>query len=147
MQVDLFTIGYTKSTAERFFDRLTAAGVRRLADVRSSNRSQLAGFAKVPDLAFFLDRVAGIEYRHEPLLTPPLEMMRAYRDGILRWEDYEAGFRRLLAERDAAQNCDPSAFDRACLLCSEPVADRCHRRVAAEYLKENWPVAVSITHL
>ena len=42
----LFTIGFTKSSAESFFTRLQTAGVERLIDVRLHNVSQLAGFAK-----------------------------------------------------------------------------------------------------
>lgn len=32
--MEIYTIGFTQTTAERFFGRLKAAGVRRLLDVR-----------------------------------------------------------------------------------------------------------------
>ncbi len=48
------TIGFTQSTAEHFFERLIGAGVRKVVDVRLHNTSQLAGFAKAEDLAWFL---------------------------------------------------------------------------------------------
>ena len=44
--MEIYTIGFTQSTAEHFFGRLANAGVGRLLDVRLNNRSQLAGFAK-----------------------------------------------------------------------------------------------------
>lgn len=147
MTVDLFTIGTTKSTAERFFGRLAKAGVRTVVDIRTSNRSQLAGFAKMPDLAFFLERVAGIVYRAEPLLVPPLEMMRAYRQGTLSWNNYRRDYRALLSDRPIAGRLGPEDFDHACLLCSEASAERCHRGIAAAYLEELWPGAVKTTHL
>ncbi len=147
MQITLFTIGYTKSTAEHFFARLSRAGVRRLIDIRASNRSQLAGFAKMPDLAFFLKSIAGIAYHAEPVLVPPVEMMRDYRKGLLGWEDYQAQYLALLAARGAGTELAPEGFDRGCLLCSEPVADHCHRRLAAEYLQSSWPGGARIVHL
>ena len=51
----LFTIGFTKTTAEGFFSRLSKAKVRKLIDVRLNNVSQLAGFAKKGDLKFFAE--------------------------------------------------------------------------------------------
>jgi uncharacterized protein (DUF488 family) len=66
----VFTIGFTETTAEAFFERLFAHGVKRVIDVRLRNRSQLAGFAKAIDLAWFLNRLGGIGYLHEPLLAP-----------------------------------------------------------------------------
>jgi uncharacterized protein (DUF488 family) len=48
--VEIYTIGFTQTTAEHFFGRLKAAGIRRLLDVRLNNSSQLAGFAKAKDL-------------------------------------------------------------------------------------------------
>jgi uncharacterized protein (DUF488 family) len=55
------TIGFTKTTAEGFFERLLNAGVKKVMDVRLHNTSQLAGFAKADDLAYFLKRVGGIQ--------------------------------------------------------------------------------------
>ena len=66
----VYTIGFTKSSAEHFFDRLMVAGVRRVIDVRLNNTSQLSAFAKSKDLEYFLRALANIEYVHEPLLAP-----------------------------------------------------------------------------
>jgi uncharacterized protein (DUF488 family) len=35
--VEIYTIGFTQTTAEHFFGRLRAAGVQRLLDVRLNN--------------------------------------------------------------------------------------------------------------
>ncbi|GAB6051489.1 hypothetical protein JCM17960_03090 [Magnetospira thiophila] len=146
-KIQLFTIGYTKSTAEGFFSRLRDALVTEVVDIRVSNTSQLAGFAKMPDLAFFLDRVGGIGYRFEPLLAPPLQMMRAYRNKELTWATYRTAYLDLLTERGAAMALNPEHFDGACLLCSESTPDQCHRRLAAEYLQYHWSRQVEICHL
>jgi hypothetical protein len=44
--VEIYIIGFTQTTAEGFFTRLTDARIERLLDVRLNNSSQLAGFAK-----------------------------------------------------------------------------------------------------
>ena len=53
----LFTIGFTKKNAQRFFEALRKSGAKRVVDVRLNNVSQLAGFAKRDDLAYFLKEV------------------------------------------------------------------------------------------
>lgn len=60
--MDIYTIGFTQTTAEHFFDRLKTADVGRLLDVRLNNSSQLAGFAKARDLPFFLRELMGATY-------------------------------------------------------------------------------------
>jgi len=42
----LFTIGFTKKSAEEFFTHLQNAGVRRIVDIRLSNTSQIAAEIK-----------------------------------------------------------------------------------------------------
>lgn len=141
----LLTIGFTKSSAESFFSRLREAGVRRVVDVRISNTSQLAGFAKRDDLAYFLREIGGIEYEHRLELAPTEELFKAYRGGG-EWEDLEAGYRALLAERAVETSIDPGDLDGAALLCSEAGPEHCHRRLAAEYLAAAWP-GVTVEHL
>ena len=51
--MEIYSIGFTKKTAQQFFGLLRGAGIKRLLDVRLNNVSQLAGFAKREDLAFF----------------------------------------------------------------------------------------------
>ena len=42
--------------------------MKRVVDVRLNNNSQLAGFSKKDDLAYFLQEIGGIEYFHLPNL-------------------------------------------------------------------------------
>jgi uncharacterized protein (DUF488 family) len=69
------TIGFAGKTAEQFFALLTEAGVKKLIDIRENRGGQLSGFAKYPDLAFFLQRIAGIAYTHAPCLAPNAECL------------------------------------------------------------------------
>ncbi|MCG8512174.1 MAG: DUF488 domain-containing protein [Rhodospirillales bacterium] len=145
--MNLFTIGTTRTTAEAFFARLSAANVQSVVDVRLNRSSQLAGFAKMPDLAFFLRAVTGIPYRHEPLLAPTAKLFTAYKKEGGAWEDYVQGYTALLDSRDVGHRLAAMDFAGACLLCSEPAADNCHRRLAAEYLTSKWKCRVDIIHL
>jgi uncharacterized protein (DUF488 family) len=138
--VEIYTIGFTQTTAERFFDRLADAGVRRLLDVRLNNSSQLAGFAKAKDLPFFLRRLIGAEYRHEPLLAPTQELLDAYKKRQGDWHTYEQGFLELMQLRQIESKLSRSDFEiPTALLCSEATPDRCHRRLVCEYLGAHWP--------
>ena len=74
----LFTIGFTKKSAEIFFTRLCDAGVKRVIDIRLNNISQLAGFAKKDDLSYFLKTISAIEYVHMPELAPAKDILDAY---------------------------------------------------------------------
>jgi uncharacterized protein (DUF488 family) len=141
------TIGFTKSSAEHFFDRLLKAGVKKVVDVRLHNTSQLAGFAKADDLAYFLRKIGGIDYVHQPLLAPTDPMLKAYKKEKGDWRAYEQRFLGLMAERQIEKRFKPEMFDGACLLCSEDKPHHCHRRLVCEYLNEKWSGALSVTHL
>lgn len=146
--MELFTIGFTKTTAERFFGRLASAGVKRVVDVRLNNRSQLAGFAKRDDLKFFLRSIGNINYTHEPILAPTQDILDAYKKAKGSWETYENAFLALMRERRIERELSAELLEGACLLCSEHPARHCHRRLVAEYLNEAWPEAnLSIVHL
>ena len=142
----LCTIGFTKKTAEEFFSKLRAAGVRKIVDVRLSNTAQLAGFSKRDDLRFFMKEILGAEYVHLPILAPTQEMLDEYRKEKRGWEVYEKRFLELMREREIEKQLEPGMLDGGCLLCSEDKPHHCHRRLVAEYLKDKWG-GVEIEHL
>jgi uncharacterized protein (DUF488 family) len=138
MTSTIFTIGFTKKTAEQFFRLLQDAGVQRLIDIRENRGGQLAGFAKFPDIAFFLQRVLGIEYIHEPLLAPSPEIRQAYRK-TKDWPAYEKSFLELMEQRRVLDTLDPNQYEgKIALLCSEAGPEKCHRRLVAERLSQCW---------
>lgn len=146
-KANVSTIGFTKTSAEGFFERLLKAGVKRLVDVRLHNTSQLAGFAKADDLAYFLKRIGGIEYVHQPLLAPTDSMLKAYRKEKGDWNSYEQQFLALMSERHIESKFTAEAFDGTCLLCSEAKPHHCHRRLVCEYLDAKWGGVLSVRHL
>jgi uncharacterized protein (DUF488 family) len=138
--MEIHTIGFTQTTAERFFGRLKAAGIGRLLDVRLNNSSQLAGFAKAQDLPFFLRELLDASYEHDPRLAPTQELLDEYRKHKGGWEQYEHGFLELMAQRRIERSLSPADFELpTALLCSESTADRCHRRLVCQYLAGHWP--------
>lgn len=143
----IFTIGFTKTSAAHFFTRLRKAGVRSVIDVRLNNTSQLAGFAKAADLAFFLDAVGGIGYRHAPELAPDEAMLSAYRNRSIAWDEYSARFLDLMAARRIEETWRPPDLQSCCLLCSEARPERCHRRLVCEYLGARDPTSPEVRHL
>lgn len=144
---DLCTIGFTQTSAKGFFERLTAAGVRSVIDVRLHNTSQLAGFAKADDLAFFLGEIGGMTYRHEPLLAPSDDILKAFKRDKGDWRVFETSFLALMAERRIEARLRPEPFDGACLLCSEATPHHCHRRLVCEYLNGRWDGRLRVRHL
>jgi uncharacterized protein (DUF488 family) len=145
--VQVFTIGFTQTTAERFFDRLVQAGVKKVVDVPLHNTSQLAGFAKAEDLSYFLRRIGNIQYVHQPLLAPTDEMLKAFKKEKGDWGVYQGRFLQLMKERRIEERLRPEAFERTCLLCSEAKPHHCHRRLVCEYLNEKWGNTLAVQHL
>lgn len=142
----IYTIGFTKKSAAKFFGLLRGAGAQTLIDVRLNNVSQLAGFAKRDDLRFFLDELCGMGYVHRPDLAPTQPMLDDYRKNGIGWAAYEARFVELMEQRGVEKNGDPELFDGAVLLCSEDQPHHCHRRLVAEYLAQRWS-GVAVEHL
>ena len=137
--MEVFTIGFTQTTAADFFGKLRRYGIRRLVDVRLNNISQLAAFAKRDDLAFFLKELCGAEYLHEIRLAPTQEMLDAYKKQKGSWNVYASLFLDLMKDRRIETELNPDVFDvPTALLCSEPTADHCHRRLVLDYLQCKW---------
>jgi uncharacterized protein (DUF488 family) len=147
--VEIYTIGFTRRSAADFFGTLRDQDIRRLVDVRLHNVSQLAGFAKRDDLAYFLRELCGADYAPEPLLAPEAEMLDTYRSRQMSWEAYAQAFMSLMTRRqiESAVNVESWRTVPTVLLCSEPTAERCHRRLIVEYLRTHgWP-ELQATHL
>lgn len=145
--ITIFTIGFTKKSAEKFFNLLRDNHVKQLVDIRISNNSQLAGFAKGSDLAFFTKEICHIPYEHIVDFAPSKELLDSWHKGDVTWSDYEKQYTAMLNERNILKKYGIKKFDRACFLCSEDTPENCHRRLLAEYLKKHSTEDVKIVHL
>jgi uncharacterized protein (DUF488 family) len=143
----IYTIGFTKKSAERFFELLEENKIDRLIDIRLKPGGQLAGFAKQGDLAYFLRELIDCEYHHLDFLAPSEDILKTYRQDK-DWDRYERRFEALMDERDVLDRLDPALFieGTCCFLCSEDTPDQCHRRLVAERLARSWP-DVEVVHL
>lgn len=142
----IFTIGFTKKSAESFFTKLQRAGVSRLVDVRLNNISQLAGFAKRDDLRYFLRAICHIDYIHLAELAPTQRILDEYKKHNGDWSLYERQFMDLMTTRQIESKVTRELLEDACLLCSEDKPSNCHRRLVAEYLKGKWG-GIEIEHI
>ncbi len=142
----VWTIGFTKKTAQQFFTKLKQSGATRLVDVRLNNVSQLAGFTKRNDLEYFVRELSSMEYVHLPELAPTQEMLDAYKKDGGDWAEYERKFLALMRTREIEKTVSKEVIAAGCLLCSEDKPHHCHRRLVAEYLRDAWG-DVEINHL
>lgn len=131
---NIFTIGFTRKTAEEFFGLLEENGVKKVVDVRFNNRTQLLGFTKYPDIEYFLRNLSGIDYFHDLQFAPSLDLLNRYKKGVIGWDDYEEEFAELMNYRDIDNYIADNYFNAEdiCLLCTEFSPEYCHRRLVAE---------------
>jgi uncharacterized protein (DUF488 family) len=145
--MEIYSIGFTQKSASQFFGTLKANRIERLLDVRLNNTSQLSGFAKQADLAYFLREICGADYEHEPLLAPTQEILDAFKKQKGSWDIYTEAYLGLIRSRNVETMLSRESFSqKTVLLCSEATAEHCHRKLALEYLQEKW-CGVRITHL
>lgn len=144
----VYTIGFTRRTAEDFFETLRRAGVKRLLDVRLRNTSQMAIFARRQDLPYFLRELNGMDYEHQPMLSPTPELLDDWRGKRITWQQYEQVYADIMARRRPELTILPADFSvPTVLLCAEPTAEQCHRRLALEHLARAWNHPLDIVHL
>jgi uncharacterized protein (DUF488 family) len=143
----LYTIGFQRKPLSEFVRLLRENDVKAVIDIRLRNTSQLSGYAKREDLAFALREGFDISYEHRLELAPTDSIFDSFRQDK-DWNSYEESFRRLLGERRAEEAGREilSRYEAICLLCSEPAADHCHRRLVAEYWAEHIP-NLAVVHL
>jgi uncharacterized protein (DUF488 family) len=143
----LYTIGFTKKSAEKFFSLLKDNNVNCLLDIRLHPNGQLAGFTKQDDLAYFLSHLMNCEYQHLEVLAPADEILSDYRKDN-DWDQYVQRFEHLMDERDVPACLDRALFEnkQCCLLCSEATPEKCHRRLVAERIAQQWR-GTEIIHL
>ena len=143
----LYTIGFTKKTAQHFFTLLRDHHVQCLIDTRLHSNSQLSAFAKEDDLPYFLQNLADCTYQRMETLAPSDSLLKAYRQNH-DWQCYTQGYLALMQQRNIPMTLDRAFFQETscCFLCSEATPEQCHRRLLADLLAAAWQ-DVEIIHL
>ena len=144
----VYTIGFTKKTAEEFFTLLRNNDISLVVDVRLNNTSQLASFSKYPDIVFFLESICKIDYKHDLMFAPTALTLSKYKKKEIGWNEYVDDFSDTMNKRHIKDHIryNYSLSPNICLLCSEPVPTYCHRRLVADLFKEVFP-NINIIHL
>ena len=134
----IFTIGFTRRTAEDFFELLKFHGIKKIIDVRLNNTSQLLAFSKYPDIEYFTKKILHGEYFHDKKFAPSERILDAYKKKFISWDEYEEAFAALMNTRDIDKYILENYADAEnyCLLCTEPTAEYCHRRLVAEKIRD-----------
>ena len=141
----LFTIGYQGRSVPELIERLKAAHVERVVDVRDLPHSRRAGFSKTPLQEALTS--AGIEYEHVRDLGNPKPTRDRYKRG-----DVDGGAREYRAHLHNGSYpalvalAESLAGAKTCLLCFEHAHETCHRAVIAGAVAERLP-RVAIEHL
>ena len=145
--MDIYTMGFTQKNADNFFNTILDNKIEILVDVRLNNQSQLAGFTRGKDLAYFLRVICDCDYDHDTIYAPTKELLQAYRKNEITWEEYEVRYNELINRRkvdfDFKKNYEK--YEKVLLLCSEPTSECCHRRLLAEFLGKE--LGSNIIHL
>lgn len=136
--MQVYTMGFTKKSAEDFFGLIKNNGIEMLIDIRLNNQSQLAGFTKGRDLAFFLREICKCSYSHEIQFAPTKLILDNYKKNVICWSEYEVKYNELIKRRKVSDIFKDKYenYERVLLLCSEPTPENCHRRLLAEYLEK-----------
>ncbi len=143
----LYTIGYTKKSAEAFFASLQQHDVETIIDVRLNAHSQLAAFAKASDLIYFLRAIASCDYVHLVEFAPTKELLKDYQAKHIDWQAYEERYREHIKDINLAPIMERITQAKCCLLCSEPTADQCHRRLLAEHIAATFRENIIVKHI
>lgn len=142
--MQVYTMGFTKKSAEDFFGLIKNNGVEMLIDVRLNNQSQLAGFTKGRDFAFFLSEICKCSYSHEIQFAPTKMILDNYKKQVISWLEYEEEYNKLIKRRRVSDIFKDKYrnYERVLLLCSESTPENCHRRLLAEYLEKELGYAI-----
>ena len=137
-QLDIHTISAYETTASKFFGCLEEGKIDLALDVRLKNTNQLAGFTKRDDLAYFVKRLTGAEYKHDLLFAPAPTLFERYIHGNIDWDAYASAYRDDLRERNAIEQFFDRYGDKrsVALVGTATRARRSHAEVLKEMLEE-----------
>ena len=135
----LATVGYERDTQPAVIERLKAAGVELVVDVRAVASSRKAGFSKTLLSASL--NAEGIGYVHLRELGTPKPGRIAARKGHVAemHEIFKAHMDEPAAQLELAKATElVRGGQKVALLCYEADAQACHRTIVAERICEVW---------
>ena len=136
----IYTIGYEATTMADFLAALTAAGVRRVIDVRALPLSRRPGFSKSSLAASLAE--AGIDYVHLKALGTPKRGRDAAKKGDVATLTavYDEQLELPEAQAAAARMLELASEMPSALLCYERDPCHCHRTLLLAAMGEGRAV-------
>lgn len=137
----LYNIGYAHKSAKRFFEEMKEHKIKVVVDIRLNNTSQLAGYTKKDDLAYFLKEICGCGYEHRPDLAPTKEMIDGYKSKSVAREAFERQYCKVMRDRGAISSFADQyrGYGRIGLLCSGVDITSCHQQLLSDMIAEQVP--------
>ena len=130
----VWTIGHGTRSIDEFVSVIQGVGVRTLIDVRRFPGSRHNPQFNEPALSTVLEE-SGVGYRHALELGGRLADEQGEDDfGCLRVAAFRSYAARMRSERWQTALATALAEPAVCLMCSETLWWRCHRRLIAELL-------------
>lgn len=132
----VYNIGYVHKSAKQFFEEIKEHKMEIVIDIRLSNTSQLAGFTKKNDLAYFLEEICGCAYEHRLDLAPTKEMIDGYKSKSIPREEFERRYCKIVRDRGAISDFADKygEYERIGLLCSGADITSCHQQLLSTML-------------
>ena len=104
-----------------------------------------------------LARICQVDYVHEPDFAPSVELLRGYqarmkanKKDATAWPAFADRFLSEIRDRPILDlfRQHTQGLSSVCFLCTESEADRCHRRLLAEYVVDQSPgESIEVVHL
>src|SRR3954452_13943441 len=133
---ELLTLGHGTATQEELLDRIRAAGVEQVVDVRIAPGSRRHPHVARDALATWLP-ATGVGYRWEKRLGGFRRLAADSPDSALRNDSFRA-YAGHMRTSDFSQAVESLLADattsRTAVMCSETVWWRCHRRLIADFV-------------
>ena len=117
-----------------------------MVDIRLTNNSHLASFARRAHLPYLLNKICRANYLYRPELAPTKEIRDDFRWRRIPWTAYAAEFSSLMQARDSLSKLKAEVRDRDCLLCACKSYEHCHRILVSNWLQENSK-DIEVVHL
>lgn len=136
---EIFSMSAYQTDAEDFFTALRKRKTDLVLDVRRKNTSQLCGFTKEKDLAYFTAVIVHADYCHDLLFAPSEDLLDDYLHAGIGWETYRDRYRKEMEEKDALTHFREAygRYHSICLVGTATNRRRSHSEVLEEMLKEN----------
>ena len=134
----IFTLSAYETSAEAFFSTLQKKQTDLVLDVRKKNTSQLCGFTKGKDLAYFVPVITGADYVHDLLFAPSDGLLEDYLKHRIDWLTYKEKYQKEMQAKDAAA-CFHEKYKKyrsVCLLGTAVRKRKSHSEALLELLQE-----------